>query len=480
MMTACVILAAGLGKRMNSNLPKVLHKVCGTPMLQSVIDTARKLKTGQIVVVTGKHDDLIKKALASPDISYALQKEPKGTGHALMCAKQALKSFQGILIVLNGDTPLVRAETIKEFLKLHLKNKSAVSVLSFQTENPDNYGRIIRDASGQMLSIVEQKDADAIQKKIHEVNSGVYAINHDLLPLLDNIKINKNKGEYYLTDIVAAALENGLKTSAYCIGAEDEFMGVNTGEDLYRASMLMRKKLVEKWAGKGVTFLDMDSVFIHAGVTIGKDTTVYPNVYLEGRTKIGRGTTIYPNVRVLDSKIGNNVVIRDSTVIEGSTIKNRATVGPFARIRPGSEIGTEARIGNFVELKKTVIGKASKASHLSYLGDTRIGQGVNIGAGTITCNYDGKKKSMTVIKEGVFIGSDSQLIAPVTIGRGAYIGAGSTITKNVPPFALALSRVEQKTIKGWVKKRQTIIRTETKNKDKRQKGNHAKQKEKQR
>ncbi len=474
MNTACVILAAGLGKRMDSNLPKVLHKVCGIPILQSVTDTARKLKTGKIVMVTGKHGNLIKKALDSPDISYALQKEPKGTGHALMCAKQDLKGFQGILIVLNGDTPLVRAETIKKFLKLHMKNKDAVSVLSFQAENPDDYGRIVRDASGQLLSIVEQKDADAMQKKIHEVNSGVYAINHDLLPLLDNIKINRKKGEYYLTDIVAAALESGLKTSAYCIGAEDEFMGVNTREELYRASMFMKKKLIEKWAGKGVTFLDMDSVFIHAGVTIGKDTTVYPNVYLEGRTKIGRGTTIYPNVRILDSEIGNNVVIKDSTVIEGSTIKNRATVGPFARIRPGSEIGTEATIGNFVELKKAVIGKASKASHLSYLGDTRIGQGVNIGAGTITCNYDGKKKSITVIEEGVFIGSDSQLIAPVNIGRGAYIGAGSTITKNVPPFALAISRVEQKTIKGWAKKKQAILNADTKHKDKRQKGNHAK------
>jgi len=458
MMTACVILAAGLGKRMNSNLPKVLHKVCGIPMLQSVIDTARKLKNEKIVVVTGEHDDLIKKTLASPYISYALQKEPKGTGHALMCAKQDLRGFQGILIVLNGDTPLVRADTLKKFLKLHLKNKNAVSVLSFQAENPDDYGRIVRDASGQVLSIVEQKDADAMQKKIHEVNSGVYAINHDLLPLLDNIKINRKKGEYYLTDIVAAALEKGLKTSAYCIGAEDEFMGVNTREELYRASMFMKKKLIEKWAGKGVTFLDMDSVFIHAGVTIGKDTTVYPNVYLEGRTKIGRGTTIYPNVRILDSEIGNNVVIKDSTVIEGSTIKNRASVGPFARIRPGSEIGTEARIGNFVELKKAVIGAGAKASHLSYLGDARIGRDVNIGAGTITCNYDGATKHNTIIEDGVFVGSDTQLVAPVKIGKGAYIGAGSNIIKNVPPWALALSRSKQTHSSEWAKKWQKKIK----------------------
>ncbi len=458
MNTACVILAAGLGKRMDSHLPKVLHKVCGIPMLQCVTDTARKLKTGKIVVVTGKHGDLIKKALESPDISYALQKEPKGTGHALMSAKQDLKDFKGILIVLNGDTPLVSAETIKKFRKLHMKNKSAVSVLSFQAENPDDYGRIVRNASGQVLSIVEQKDADAIQQKIHEVNSGVYAINHDLLPLVENIKINKKKGEYYLTDIVAAALERGLKTSAYCIGSEEEFMGVNTREELYRASLLMKKKLAERWAGKGVIFIDMGSVFIHAGVTIGKDTTVYPNVYLEGRTKIGRGTTIYPNVRIVDSEIGDNVVIMDSTVIEGSIVKNKASVGPFARIRPGSEIGTEARIGNFVELKKTVIGKSSKASHLSYLGDARIGRDVNIGAGTITCNYDGETKHSTLIENGVFVGSDTQLVAPVKIGKGAYIGAGSTIVKDVPPGALALSRSKQTHISEWAKKWQKKIK----------------------
>lgn len=453
MNTACVILAAGLGKRMNSTLPKVLHKVCGIPMLQSVIDTARKLKCGQIVVVTGIHDDLIKKTLSSPDISYVLQKEPKGTGHALRCAKQGLKGFQGILIVLNGDTPLVSSETIKKFLKLHLKNKSAISVLSFHTENPDNYGRIVRDASGQVLGIVEQQDADAVQKKIQEVNSGAYAINHDLIPLLDRLQINRKKGEYYLTDIIALSAKMGFKTSAECVGSEQEFIGVNTRQELYLASLIMKETIIGNCIDKGVNFLDADSVFIHPKAVIGPETTLYPNVYIDGATRIGRGVTIYPNVRISNSRIEDRAVIKDSTVIEESHVGTGATVGPFAHIRPGSEVGADARIGNFVELKKTVIGKGAKASHLSYLGDARIGKGVNIGAGTITCNYDGKTKSVTVIDEGVFVGSDSQLVAPVRIGKGAYIGAGSTITKDVPPHALAISRVKQRNIAGWAKEK---------------------------
>jgi bifunctional UDP-N-acetylglucosamine pyrophosphorylase/glucosamine-1-phosphate N-acetyltransferase len=452
-MTACVILAAGLGKRMGSKVPKVLHKVCGIPMLQSVIDTARGLKPDKIVVVTGKHGDLIQKTLASPDIAYVSQAEPKGTGHALICARPALKDFRGVLIVLNGDTPLIRAGTVKKFLRMHLKNKNSLSVLSFLAENPDNYGRILRDSSGLVRSIVEHKDADAMQKEIPEVNSGVYAINHDLLPLLDDIKINRNKGEYYLTDIVELSARKGFKTSALCIGLEQEFMGVNTRQELYRASRIMSDAVIAKWVEKGVNFLDAASVFIHPLTVIGAETTLYPGVYIDGHSRIGAGVTIYPNVRIINSRIEAGAVIKDSSVIEESRVKAGAAVGPFAHLRPGSEVGVDARVGNFVELKKTVIGRGSKASHLSYLGDSQIGRDVNIGAGTITCNYDGSRKSATLIGDGVFVGSDSQLIAPVTIGRGAYIGAGSTITKDVPPLALAVSRVEQKNIKGWVKKR---------------------------
>jgi bifunctional UDP-N-acetylglucosamine pyrophosphorylase/glucosamine-1-phosphate N-acetyltransferase len=448
-----VILAAGLGKRMKSKVPKVLHRICGVTMLESVVGTARRVHPEKIVVVAGRHIDAIRESLGSEDLSFAHQREAKGTGHALLCARPALEDFRGTVVVLNGDTPLVDPETIKKFLRLHRRDKNAVSILSFAATDPKDYGRIVRDGSGRVSAIVEEKDADPSQKKICEVNSGVYALHSEAPALLDSIRMNRAKGEYYLTDIVAAAVKSGVKASAYCIGAEEDFMGVNTREELDRASFLMRRRIIKKWSERGVNFLNPDSAFIHAGVTIGRDTTIYPNVHLEGRTKIGRGVTIFPNVRILDGEIGAGVVIKDSTVIEDSKVKDRASVGPFAHLRPGSDVGAEARVGNFVELKKAVLGKASKASHLSYLGDAVIGRGVNIGAGTITCNYDGVKKHTTFLGNGVFVGSDTQLVAPVTIGRGAYIGAGSTITKDVPAGALALSRTEQKNIRGWASRR---------------------------
>ncbi len=450
---ACVILAAGLGKRMNAGYPKVLHEICGTTMLESVVDTARRIKAEKIIVVAGKHIDLIRKSLKATDISFALQKEAKGTGHALLCARRALGDFEGTTVVLNGDTPLLDYETIKKFLRLHQRDRNSLSVLSFKAKDPVGYGRVIRDGAGGVAAIIEEKDADPFQKEICEVNSGVYAIKGEALLLLGAIRMNRAKGEYYLTDIVAEAAKRRVKTSAYCIGTEEEFMGVNTREELRRASLLMRKRIVKEWVERGVTFLDAGSVFIHAGVAIGRDSVIYPNVYLEGNTKIGRKTTIFPNVRIVNADIGAGVVIKDSTVIEESKVKKGASVGPFAHLRPGSEVGDGAKVGNFVELKKAVIGKGSKASHLSYLGDARIGRGVNIGAGTITCNYDGIQKHMTVLEDGVFVGSDTQLVAPVKVGRGAYIGAGSTITKDVPPDALALSRTGQRTIPGWAARR---------------------------
>lgn len=456
----CVILAAGLGKRMKSRLPKMLHTVCGIPMLHSVVNTAKELKPAKIIIIVGEHMDLIKRAIKHNDISFILQREAKGTAHALRCARSALRNFAGIVVVLNGDTPLLNPDTIKRFLAMHKRDKNSISVLTFMAKNPDGYGRVVRGVSGNVLSIVEHKDADSAQKKVEEVNSGVYAINHDALDILDEIKINGAKGEYYLTDIVAAASVKGLKISAYCIGTEEEFMGINTREELYRASMLMKKNIIKKWIDKGVNILDADSVYIHPDVSIGKETTIYPNVYLEGHTKIGRRSIIYPNVRIQNSDIGDGVVVKDSTVIEGSRIRDRASVGPFARIRPGSEIRPEAMIGNFVEVKKSVIGERTKASHLSYIGDATVGKDVNIGAGTITCNYDGKVKHRTEIKDGVFVGSDSQFIAPVRIGRGAYIGAGSTITEDVPPMSLAVSRIKQTNIEGWAQERQLKVKSE--------------------
>ena len=455
MRTACVVLAAGEGKRMRSSLPKVLHRVCGMPMLQSVIDAAKKLDPEHLIVVAGKHIHTFRTEIAEPGIQFVLQKEPRGTGHALKSALPSLKRFRGEVVVLNGDTPLISPATIRKFLRMHQKEKADISVLSFDASDPAGYGRIVRGEAGRFVAIVEEQDADSRQKAVREVNSGIYAMNITALSLLDSIALNRRKGEYHLTDIVSLAMKRGLSAHAFLMGQEDEFMGVNTREELLRASEILRQTIVRGLIAKGVDIIDPASVFIHPHASVGKGTVIYPNVFIEGRTTVGRGVTIYPHVRICESTIGDHAVIKDSTVIEGSRIMTGASVGPFAHVRPGSEIGPGAKIGNFVELKKAWIGKGAKASHLSYLGDAKIGSGVNIGAGTITCNYDGTNKHRTIIEAGVFIGSDTQLVAPVKVGKGAYIGAGSTITKDVPPGSLAVSRTEQRTIKNWAVKRKT-------------------------
>lgn len=488
MKVAGVILAAGIGKRMNSSLPKVLHKLSGRTMLQHVLATLYELSPQKIVVVAGKHFKEIKESIiqTSPPIAgptdsrrapllkrgkggllrtqnseliFAQQKEAKGTGDALLRALPYLRGFNGTVIVVNGDTPLIGRETLKKLLALHEKKGDVISLISFMSQEPSSYGRVIRDESGDIMTIIEDRDATVSQKKITEVNSGVYAMESNALDLLKEIELNESKGEYYLTDIIRIARDKGVKTGAYCIGSEDEFIGVNTREELEKARQLMRDRITKKWIDRGVSFIDTTSVFISSGAKIGRDTIVYPNVHLEGNTKVGKGCTIYPNVRIQNSIIGDGAVIKDSTLIEESIVKNGASVGPFAHIRPGSEIGTKARIGNFVEVKKSVIGSGTKASHLTYIGDAKIGKDVNIGAGTITCNYDGHKKHITVIKDKVFIGSDSQLIAPVKIGKGAYIGAGSTITKDVPSNVLALSRVEQRHLEGWALRRKSKVQS---------------------
>jgi bifunctional UDP-N-acetylglucosamine pyrophosphorylase/glucosamine-1-phosphate N-acetyltransferase len=460
MKLAAVVLAAGLGTRMNSSVPKVLNDLNGTLMLQHVLNTLYKLKPKRIVVVAGMHIEEIKKSIQDgSNIFFAHQKEAKGTGDALLKAVPALRGFQGTVLVVNGDTPLITPETLKKFLLLHIKRRDTLSLISFISREPDSYGRVIRDERGNVLSIIENRDATVSQKSIKEVNSGVYAIESQGMGFLKAMKLNESKGEYYLTDLVHIAKNKGVKIDAFCMGSKDEFIGINTHQELEKARQLIKDRIIRRWIDRGVSFVDTTSVFISSDVKMGKGTIVYPNVHLEGNTKVGRGCTIYPNVRIQNSTIGDSAIIKDSTLIEGSVVKNRASVGPFAHIRPGSEIGTGARIGNFVEIKKSVIGSGTKASHLTYLGDAKIGKDVNIGAGTITCNYDGYKKHITVIKDKVFIGSDSQLIAPVKIGKGAYIGAGSTIIKDVPSNALALSRVEQRHIKGWALKRKSKVQS---------------------
>jgi bifunctional UDP-N-acetylglucosamine pyrophosphorylase/glucosamine-1-phosphate N-acetyltransferase len=437
---------------MKSLIPKVLHRIYGKPIIHYVVDSIKRLKAENNIVVIGPKSDEIRNAIANyykgHRVIFAVQKEPKGTGDAMKAAVQKLKGFSGTVLALSGDTPLIKTSTLQKFLKLHKQNKEDISIISFIAEGTHSYGRIIREGD-RVKAIIEDRDADNKQKEIKEVNSGIYAIKSRALNLLKEIKINKAKGEYYLTDIVDIAVKKGYKVGAHILGSETELTGINTREDLHNACHYLKDRILSNWMKNGVSFIDTSSVFIHPDAKIGMDTVIYPNVHIEGKTVIGKGCTIYPNTRIADSIIGNHVTIKDSTVIESSTIKDKAAIGPFAHIRPGSIIGDSSKIGNFVEIKKSVIGEGTKASHLSYLGDAEIGKNVNIGAGTITCNYDGKQKNKTIIEDNSFIGSDTQLVAPVRVGKGAYIGAGSTITKNVPPLSLAVSRADQRHIEKW-------------------------------
>jgi bifunctional UDP-N-acetylglucosamine pyrophosphorylase / glucosamine-1-phosphate N-acetyltransferase len=454
MAFAAVILAAGLGTRMKSATPKVLHKLYGKPVIRYVIDTALSMKPDKIVVVVGPAGSAIKEALKGAGVGFATQNPPDGTAGALRAAMRSLGNFRGRLLVLSGDAPLVERSTLKNLISVHSRRKEDLSILSFIAGGAHSYGRILHDGN-RVTGIVEDRDADSEQKKINEVNSGVYVIEPSALSLLKLVKLNPRKKEYYLTDLVSISASRGLRVGSHELGSETELTGINTRHELCMAGLYLRDKIVSGLMDDGVSFIDPKSVFISPDAKIGADTIIYPNVLIENSSDIGSGCVIYPNSRIIGSRIGNNVIVKDSSLIDSSTVKTGASVGPFAHIRPASVIGASAKIGNFVEIKKSVIGDGAKASHLSYLGDAEIGADVNIGAGTITCNYDGHDKHKTVIEDGSFIGSDSQLVAPVTVGKGAYVGSGTTVTMDVPPMALALSRTPQVNIEGWVLRKET-------------------------
>lgn len=456
MKLSVIILAAGLGKRMKSDIPKVLHEALGKPMLQHVINAVKPLKPSKIVVVVGNGADVVKQRVSEEGVSFAFQNQLLGTGDAAAAAGKQLNN--GTALILNGDGPLITAKTLKEFLSRHTRNKNTLSILSFIDDSLSGYGRVFRDEKGGVTGIVEDKHASEDERRIfNELNGGIYLIDIAALRYLNGIKKNSSSGEYYLTDLVGIIAGDGKKVDAYSCPPE-EIRGVNSREDLFQVSDILRKRIISKWLESGVTFIDPNTTVVHSAVRIGKDTIIYPNTYLEGSTSIGKNCIIYPGTRISDSSLGDNVIVKDSTLIEESKIGKGAAVGPFAHLRPQSNIGRNVKIGNFVEIKKSSLGAGAKASHLSYLGDARIGSNVNIGAGTITCNYDGTNKFVTEIESGVFIGSDSQLVAPVKIGKGAYVAAGATITENVPSEALAISRTRQENLEGWAKKKRKIAK----------------------
>jgi len=451
-----VILAAGRGKRMSSSIPKVLHNLLGRPILHYVVDAAKGLSPEDIIIVVNSEADAIRDGLSGMNIRFVVQDKPLGTAHALRRAIETL-SLNKPLLVLNGDCPMITTKRLRRFLSLHRKDGNVLSLCSFIDPSISGYGRVIRDDHGRVIRVTEDKHITPGERKRYtELNGGVYLIEPEGFGYLKDIKKNKSSGEYYITDLIEILSHKGLKVNAYPLPFE-EIMGVNTREDLYRASQVLMRGIVTRWMKRGVTFINPFASIVHTSVRIGRDSVIYPNTYLEGKTSIGKNCLIYPGVRICDSIIGDNVVIKDNTLIEESSISDNAVIGPSAHLRPQSIIGRGVRIGNFVEVKKSRIADGTKTQHLSYIGDSIIGKNVNVGAGTITCNYDGVKKYKTIIEEGVFIGSDSQLIAPVKIGKGAYIAAGATITKDVPPGALAISRVNQRNIEGWVKRKRTKL-----------------------
>ena len=441
MRLTVIVLAAGMGTRMRSAVPKVLHLLAGKPLIRHVLDAVAPLEPEKTILVLGHQAERVRSVVEGYALSVVHQAEQRGTGHAVRQAAVEIASASGPVMVLCGDTPLLIPETLRSLADLHTRSRAAVTVMTAKMDDPTGYGRVVRGRSG-VLRIVEEKDATAAQKKIREVNTGIYCFEKKfLLSALGGIKNRNAQGEYYLPDTIALARKGKRKVAAVICQDPDEAMGINSRFDLSQAEGIMCARQNVRWMMEGVTLIDPATVFISEEAEIGRDTVLYPNVRLEGKTKLGAGCTVYPGSRVIDSACGNDVTIKDYCVIEDSRIGDKASVGPFAHLRPGTVLGPGSRIGNFVEVKKSVIGEGSKANHLAYIGDATVGKDVNIGAGVITCNYDGFKKHQTIIEDGVFVGSDAQLVAPVRIGKDALIAAGATVTRDVPAEALAISRM---------------------------------------
>lgn len=446
-----VILAAGQGTRMKSKLYKVLHPVCGKPMVQHVVDQVNKLETGEIVTIIGHGAEKVKAQLGNESL-YALQEQQLGTAHAVMQAREMLEGKEGVTLVVCGDTPLIKAETMEALFKQHVETKAKATVLTARIENPTGYGRIIRNEDGFVEKIVEHKDASEQERQINEINTGTYCFdNIALFEALKNVSNENVQGEYYLPDVIEILKKQGEIVTAYQTDDLDETLGVNDRVALAEAERIMRARINEVHMRNGVSIIDPQNTYIESDVVIGADTTILPGTMLKGNTIIGADCTIGPHSEIVSCQIGDGTVIRQS-VAHNSQIGSKVNIGPFAHIRPESSIDDDVKIGNFVEIKKAVFGKGSKASHLSYIGDAEVGRDVNIGCGSITVNYDGKNKFLTKIEDEVFIGCNSNLVAPVTIGKGAYVAAGSTITKDVPGNALSIARAHQVNKENYVDK----------------------------
>jgi bifunctional UDP-N-acetylglucosamine pyrophosphorylase/glucosamine-1-phosphate N-acetyltransferase len=449
-----VVLAAGKGTRMKSATPKVLHRIAGRPLLDHVLNAAAPLHPASTTVVIGHQAAAIRAAYsARPEVGFVVQEPQLGTGHALLMAEPRLLDATGTVLLLYGDVPLLSAATLETLVGTHRAQHASATVLTAAVDRPFGYGRILR-ADGAITRIVEERDASPAEREIREINAGIYAF--ELGPLFDAIRgiASANaQGEYYLPDLVGIYRSRGLGVATVTVRNSDEIRGINSRTELAEVEHIVRQTKNQELMAAGVTIVDPATTYVHPDVTVGADTVLHPNVYLEGRTAVGQGCEIHSGTRIVDSTLGDRVTVKNYCVITESSVAAEAVLGPFAHLRPASDVREGAHVGNFVELKKTTLGAGSKANHLAYLGDATIGHGVNVGAGVITCNYDGKTKNPTVIKDGAFIGSDSALVAPVTVGEGAYVAAGSTITEDVPAGALGIARGRQVNKDGWATKK---------------------------
>jgi bifunctional UDP-N-acetylglucosamine pyrophosphorylase/glucosamine-1-phosphate N-acetyltransferase len=438
---AAVILAAGQGTRMKSKVPKVLHELCGAPMVTYPIRLAKRMGAEPVVLVIGHGADLIRRFIGG--VRFEVQAEQRGTGHAVMEGMRGLDGFEGRILILYGDVPLLTKETI-EGLTQKLDRGARLAIVTTMLEDPFGYGRIVRDAREHITRVVEEKDATPEQRKIREINAGIYCTDSEFLRSALSRLVNDNaQGEYYLTDIVGLAIQDGHAVEAYVCPDPGEVQGANTRAQLAELAAILRRRVNAEHMKNGVSIVDPETTYIGTEVEIGTDTVIEAGVHLRGKTVIGSGCHVDAGAILIDARLHDGATVHPYSVIEEGVLHADAQVGPFARIRPGAELMEGSRVGNFVELKKTKLGRGSKANHLAYLGDSEIGAGANIGAGTITCNYDGYGKYKTVIGDEVFVGSNSTLVAPVEVGRGAYVAAGSTITDPVGPDDLAFGRARQ-------------------------------------
>ncbi len=448
---AVVVLAAGAGTRMRSEVPKVLHRAAGRSMLAHVLRVAGELAQ-KVVVVTGHGAEQVEAHFSQAAVHFVRQHEQQGTAHAFLAAREALRGWAGEILVLYGDTPLLLAETLREAIRVHRDAGAGMTIVSAQLDEPTGYGRIIRDEAGEVVRIVEEKAATAEEKRIKETNSGVYVFSSEAFKFAESIELNPFAREYYLTDILEMYKRAGERVVAFCAPSSTEFMGVNDRVQLAFAESVLRGRIRDRLLRSGVSMIDPATVYIDDTVEIGQDTIIYPFVFLEGQTIIGQHCLIGPNSRLCDTVLAAGVEIHGWSVLEGARVGAGSSIGPFARLRSGSELAEEVHVGNFVEVKNAQLGVGVKAGHLAYIGDAELGAQTNFSAGAITANYDGVEKHRTVIGEAAFVGTNVTLIAPVKLERAAFVAAGSTVTGHIPEGALAVARGEMRILPDWAKR----------------------------